>query len=328
MISDGLWRAKRQRDTRAHPRRLRRPRFGEMIQVDGSDHDWFEGRGPRCTLIVFIDDATSALMYLRFVPSETTWAYLNALRRYIAEYGRPVSLYSDRHSIFRVNGEQKSVTPTGLTQFGRVLNALGIEPIHANSPQAKGRVERANGTLQDRLVKEMRLAGIGDIDAANAFLETYRDVYNARFAVAPWDPLDAHRPVPHSADELDVIFTVQHQRIVTNNLEVHYDKRTYQLVVSRPAYALRRAKVTVCERECGAITVLHRGRHHRCQRARCQAARIAKAPCAAARSRARPPLAANGAQATARSTPLIRGHFYFAQKGTFLLWIDSRNTRL
>ncbi len=140
---------------------MRRPSYGELIQIDGSPHDWFENRGPRCTLIVFIDDATSALMALRFVPAETTRAYMETLRGYLNDHGVPLALYSDRHSIFRVNNPEREGE---LTQFTRAIKTLGIEPIHANSPQAKGRVERANQTLQDRLVKEMRLQNISDIE--------------------------------------------------------------------------------------------------------------------------------------------------------------------
>ncbi|STI46588.1 putative integrase/transposase [Escherichia coli] len=161
MIEEGLWRERRRKIARIYQRRMRRPSYGELIQIDGSPHDWFENRGPRCTLIVFIDDATSALMALRFVPAETTRAYMETLRGYLNDHGVPLALYSDRHSIFRVNNPEREGE---LTQFTRAIKTLGIEPIHANSPQAKGRVERANQTLQDRLVKEMRLQNISDIE--------------------------------------------------------------------------------------------------------------------------------------------------------------------
>jgi len=185
MIADGLWAPKRRRQARIHPRRPRRPCLGELVQIDGSPHDWFEGRGPRCTLIVFIDDATGRLMALRFAPAETTQAYMETLAQHLEQHGRPVALYSDKHSIFRVNRPDREGE---LTQFSRALKTLDIAPIHANSPQAKGRVERANQTLQDRLVKELRLRGIDDIDAANDFLPAFMADYNARFAVAPQTP--------------------------------------------------------------------------------------------------------------------------------------------
>ena len=148
----------------------------------------FEDRGPRCTLIVFIDDTISELMALRFAPAETTLAYIETLRAYLAHHGRSVALYSDKHSIFRVNHPDHGGE---LTQFTRALRTLDIEPIHANTPQAKGRVERANQTLQDRQVKELRLAGISDIDAANSFLPGFLSDYNLRFAVPHQNPTDA-----------------------------------------------------------------------------------------------------------------------------------------
>ena len=195
MIAEGLWKPKKRKAARIHQRRPRRPCPGELVQIDGSPHDWFEGRGPCCTLIVFIDDATSKLMALHFVPAETTWAYLQTLRVYLAKYGRPVALYSDKHSIFRVNYPEREGE---LTQFTRALKTLDIEPIHANTPQAKGRVERANQTLQDRLVKELRLAGISDIEAANAFLPTFMQVSMAN----NFDPLSANKIDPPGATKI------------------------------------------------------------------------------------------------------------------------------
>ena len=152
MLEAGLWRERSRKIARIYQRRMRRPSYAELIQIDGSPHDWFEARGPRCTLIIFIDDATSALMALRFAPAETTRAYMETLRGYLSAHGVPLALYSDRHSIFRVNNPEREGE---LTKFTRAIKTLGIEPIHANSPQAKGRVERVNQTLQDRLVKEM-----------------------------------------------------------------------------------------------------------------------------------------------------------------------------
>ncbi|MCY4131695.1 MAG: ISNCY family transposase [Nitrospira sp.] len=150
LIAAGLWQPKRRRAPRLHPRRPRRPCVGELLQIDGSPHDWFEGRAPACTLLVFIDDATSRLMALRFVPAETTQASMETLQSYLAEYGRPVAIYSDQHSIFRVNhADREGERP----QFSRALETLDLAPIHAHPPQANGRVERAHQTLQDRLVK-------------------------------------------------------------------------------------------------------------------------------------------------------------------------------
>ena len=178
----GLWKPKTRRAKRVFQVRERRLRFGELIQIDGSPHDWFEGRAPRCTLIVFIDDATNRLTALRFAPAETTRAYLETLRSHVLEHGRPLAFYSDRHGIFRVNAKD-SRSGDGKTEFGRVAERLGITPTHALTPQAKGRVERANQTSQDRLVKEMRLRGIASIEAANAFLPTCIATWNEKFAV-------------------------------------------------------------------------------------------------------------------------------------------------
>ena len=173
MIVEKLWRPRRVKKVRLHPMRQRRACLGELIQIDGSPHRWFEGRAPACTLLVFIDDATGRLMTLLFVPSETTFAYFEATRHYLLQHGKPIAFYGDRHSIFRVN-TRNALSGTGLTQFGRVARDLGIEIICANTPQAKGRVERANQTLQDRLVKEMRLRGISSMEEGNAAVPDLR----------------------------------------------------------------------------------------------------------------------------------------------------------
>ena len=163
--------------SRAERKRIQQPRHrrehvGELVQIDGSEHRWFEDRAAVCTLLVFVDDATSRLMELRFVASESTFAYFEALKAYLCRHGKPVAFYSDKHSIFRVSNEN-AVSGNGMTQFGRALSELSVEILCANTRQAKGRVERAHHTLQDRLVKELRLAGISTIEAANAFLPSF-----------------------------------------------------------------------------------------------------------------------------------------------------------
>ena len=203
-IAMGLWRPKRRRQKRVFRLRERRPRFGELIQIDGSPHAWLEDRGPRCTLIVFIDDATSRLTALHFAPSETTRAYLVALRSHVLAHRRPLALYSDRHGIFRVNAKE-AASGDGTTEFGRVAERLAIEPIHARTPQAKGRVERSNQTLQDRLVKEMRLRGIATMAQAEAYLPVFMVAWNRKFAVDPRDDASAHRPWTGSAADLDAV---------------------------------------------------------------------------------------------------------------------------
>jgi len=230
MIKEGLWSAKCKKHKPNHPMRERRPRIGELVQIDGSPHDWFEGRAAKCTLIVFIDDATSQLLDLQFHPSETIQSYMEGLRRYIKHFGRPVALYSDRHSIFTVN-HKDAESGEQITQFGRALKTLDIEGITANSPQAKGRVERANQTLQDRLVKEMRLAGISSMEQGNQFLQKYMEKHNEKFSVQPASEDDAHRPVLHDENELDLTFSTHHKRKLTKDLAIQYNNTTFQLKV-------------------------------------------------------------------------------------------------
>ena len=256
MIAEDLWKARSRRRAHIHQSRPRRPRFGELVQIDGSPHAWFEDRGPPCTLIVFVDDATSRLLALRFEPAETTAGYMRVMRGYLGTHGRPVAVYSDRHSIFRVNRADRE---GDVTQFTRVLKTLDIEPVHARSPQAKGRVERANQTLQDRLVKELRLRGIDDMESANAYLPEYMADYNRRFAVAPREPGDAHREVPHDAAELDLIHCLHATRRLSKNLTFRYARREYQIVGRGRGHRLRGAGVTVCDAFGAGVTVLHKG---------------------------------------------------------------------
>ena len=223
MVEDGLWLSRKHRKV-FHQSRLRRECHGELIQIDGSDHRWFEDRAPACTLLVFIDDATSRLMQLRFVPSESTFSYFEALELYLGQHGRPVAFYSDKHAVFRV-ANQAARTGHGTTQFGRALNELDIEILCANSSQAKGRVERANRTLQDRLVKELRLAGISDIGAANAHLPGFVERYNAKFAKAPRRPDNLHRPLDVEPDRLRNILCLRDERRVSQQLAFSYERQ-------------------------------------------------------------------------------------------------------
>jgi len=271
MIAEDLWKPKKARQPVTHPMRERRACFGELVQIDGSDHAWFEGRGTKCTLLVFIDDATGKLLELWFVPEETFFAYCEAARHYFERYGKPVAFYSDKHGIFRVNQPQTLGKREGLTQFGRAMQELDIQILCANSPQAKGRIERANQTLQDRLVKEMRLRGISDMQAGNAYLPEFREDFNHRFAVVPRSSHDAHRPLLPT-DNLDRILTRQEKRTLTKNLTVHYDKVIYQIQTPRPTYAMHNAPVTVCENTKGEITILYKDQpldytiYHKAQR--------------------------------------------------------------
>lgn len=225
MIADGLWVPYVRRKPRIYQPRNRRDCFGELIQIDGSPHDWFEGRAPKCCLLVFVDDATGQLMHLRFGETESAFDYMLATREYIDRYGKPLVFYSDKHGIFRVNHPNGALT--GTTQFGRVLHDIGVDLICANSPQAKGRVERANLTLQDRLIKEMRLEGISSIEEANAWVGTFISDFNRRFARAPRYPKNLHRSVTERAEELDDMFAWQETRKLTKSLTFRYDKMIY-----------------------------------------------------------------------------------------------------
>jgi len=182
---------------------------------------------------------------------------MQALEQYLNDHGRPVALYSDRHSIFRVNHPEHEGE---LTQFSRALKSLDIEAIHANSPQAKGRVERANQTLQDRLIKELRLQGINDLDAANALVDQFMAEYNARFAVAPQNHANAHRAVHHNAEEQALILSLHHQRKLSKNLSFQFKNREYQLQGQGHGYRLRGATLTLCESFEGQVTLLHQGK--------------------------------------------------------------------
>ena len=258
-IKHQLWRPKRRRAKRVFHLRERRPRFGELIQIDGSPHDWFEGRGERCTLIVFIDDATGRLTALQFAPVETTRAYLLALRSHVLAHGTPLAFYSDRHGIFRVNAKDAH-SGDGKTEFGRVAARLDIEPIHALTPQAKGRVERANQTLQDRLIKEMRLEGICDIEAAQAFVPQFMAVWNNRFAVPPRDPADAHRPWTQASEALDAALARQETRLLSKALTFSSGGRLFCVKTKDAGVALRGAQVTLRHFLEGSLQVTYKTR--------------------------------------------------------------------
>lgn len=197
MTADGLWVPHAHRRPRVYQPHYRCDCLGELIQIDGSHHDWFEGRASKCCLLVYIDDATGRLMHLRFCQSESAFDYMLATREYVDKHGKPVAFYSDKHAVFRVS--QAETRRTGMTQFGLALHDLNIELICANSSQAKGRVERANLTLQGRLIKEMRLENISGIDAANAWLDVFIRDFNLRFARPATYPKDLHRPSARTA---------------------------------------------------------------------------------------------------------------------------------
>jgi len=258
MIEAGLWTTRTQRLPRAYQPRYRRACFGELIQIDGSEHHWFEARGAKCTLLVYVDDATSRLGELRFVHSESTFAYFAATSRYLKRHGKPIAFYSDKASIFRTN-KKGDLNGDGVTQFGRALHDLNIEIICANTCQAKGRVERAHLTLQDRLVKELRLKGISTMEDANRFLPTFMKQYNAKFGKPPKSDYNAHRPL-HANDNLKEIFCWQELRTLTKALTVQYDKIVYCVKDSVQTRKLANQQVMVHDYPDGSIKITHDGR--------------------------------------------------------------------
>jgi hypothetical protein len=257
MMADGLWLRRRDRKRQVHQPRHRRDCLGELVQIDGCQHWWFEDRGPRCTLLVFIDDATGRLMQLRFVPSESAFAYFLATRGYIEQHGKPIAFYSDKHTVFRSNN--KDPLSEGMTQYGRALHELNIDILCANVPEAKGRVERAHKTLQDRLVKELRLAGISDLDAANAFVGGYVEDFNRRFARQPRLDKDLHRSL-RPQDDLESSFTWREDRKVSKSLTLQYARVLFILEPNEISRGLPGKLVTVTEFPDGRLELRHQGR--------------------------------------------------------------------
>jgi hypothetical protein len=258
MLEAGLWADRVKRRGRVYQPRYRRDCVGELVQVDGSEHFWFEDRAPDCTLLVYIDDATSRLMHLQFVQSESTFAYFNATQRYLEAHGKPVAFYTDKHSVFRTN-KAAGLHGDGMTQFGRALKALSIEIICANSSQAKGRVERANKTLQDRLVKELRLAGVSSMEEGNAFLPGFMADYNARFAKAPFNDKDLHRPMA-PGDRLNEAFTWRAERTLSQSLTLQYDNILFMVEPSTFAQAAIGRRVEVVDFPDGRLEIRYKGR--------------------------------------------------------------------
>lgn len=255
MIQDGLWRAQVRRKVRQHPSRDRRQRAGELVQIDGSHHDWFEARGQRCCLIAFIDDATSAVLAARFSAGETTQAYFAVMQQHLRQSGAPLAYYSDRHGIFTKH-DSEDPNPT---QFERALLQLDIEPICAHSPQAKGRVERLFQTLQDRMIKAMRLAGISSMEQANAWLPPYIKRHNARFAVSAKVAEDAHRPVLHNQEALGRICALHHQRQLSSALTCKFEGSQIWIEPGQEAAPKKAARVDIVQYADARLEVLYRG---------------------------------------------------------------------
>ena len=251
MIECKAWLPNKKRCPVVHQQRTRRSRLGELIQIDGSPHRWFENRGEVCCLIVFVDDATGRT-FGRFFKTETTAAYMTTLAEYRLKYkALPSCFYSDKHGIFRIN-IPNCVNKEQLTQFGRICKELGVGLICANSPQAKGRVEKMNSTQQDRLVKELRLSNICNIEDGNEFLKTYWDRFNGKFNVPPINMEDSHLE-PLSDSDFYRILCFKETRTVTKNLEIQYNNTIYQ-VVNKASKGLYKAKITVLESLEGEVS--------------------------------------------------------------------------
>jgi hypothetical protein len=255
LIESGDWKKRRKR--RGHRRwRERKHHFGEMVQVDGSHHDWFEGRGPWCVLMGYSDDATGKV-FGRFYPYEGTIPAMDSFSRYIKKHGLPMSVYLDRHTTYKstakasIRDELDNRMP--LSEFERALKELGVGVIHANSAPAKGRVERLFGTLQDRLVKEMRLRGIGTVEEANEFLKGYLPIYNRRFSIRPQERSNLHRPLPPGA-KLDGILCIKTERTLRNDFTVAHNKKLYQIEDRTGA-----SRVMVHDQIDGSMKIIYRG---------------------------------------------------------------------
>ena len=237
--------------------RERKAQMGELVQLDGSHHDWLEGRGARCVLMAYIDDASSQV-YARFYTYEGTIPAMDSFQRYIQHYGIPLAVYADKHSTYHSPAEptvaEQLAGVAPLSQFGRALGELGVELIPAHSPQAKGRVERLFKTFQDRVIKEMRLANVSTLDAANQFLQGYLPIYNRRFAVQPARAADLHRPRPASRD-LDRSLCLKTTRCLRRDWTVAHHGQLYQVRTN-----VRATHVMVEDRVDGTMRMTHKGR--------------------------------------------------------------------
>jgi transposase len=254
----GVWRRQRRRKP-YRQRREAKAHFGELVQLDGSFHAWLEERGPRGCLMHMVDDATTKALGW-FSEEETIWAAVGVLRRWIECYGVPRALYTDWKNVYvrPPNAEERERGEAAVTQFGRMCAKLGIQIIAASSPQAKGRVERAHGTHQDRLVKKLRLAGIRDYDRANAYLEKhYLAEHNRRYAHAALAPADYHRRRP-TTRQLDEVFWLEEERVVSEDWVVRYHNRLLQLERQSQHWAPARSRVLVKENEAGKIVIHYR----------------------------------------------------------------------
>jgi transposase len=259
MLAEGLWSRMRKRRTH-RKRREARAHFGELVQMDGSFHEWYEQRGPKGCLMNLVDDATATTL-ARIGVEETIWTAVGVLRQWIEQYGVPVALYTDWKTVYVKEASEQQLLrgEASVTQFGRMCGRLGIRIIAANSPQAKGRVERNHGTHQDRLVKKLRRKKIGSHERANEYLQSeYLPDHNRRFAHEAASPEDYHHKTPNQA-ALDEAFRLETERVLGNDWVVRYDNRFLQVTRHGNHQAPAKAKVAVCEWQDGRLEIRYRG---------------------------------------------------------------------
>jgi len=257
MIKEGLWKPKLRKQPRnRHVWRERKANYGEMQQFDGSYHYWLEDRGEELCLLLSVDDATGKITHAKFDKNEGTVAVFNFWLEYFEKHGLPISIYLDKFSTYKINHPSAVDNKELITQFQRAMNQVGVKLISANSPEAKGRVERMNGTLQDRLVKELRLANISTIEKANEFLKTYIPKFNEQFAVVPKNQADLHRQVSKELNvNLPQIFSIQSQRKVNNDYTIMFKNKFFQLKEKQPTTVFKKDTVTIEEHLDGEIKI-------------------------------------------------------------------------
>lgn len=256
----GIASKRERRRSKYRKRRERKDAFGAMLQIDASEHDWLEGRGPKLTLVGAKDDATG-YFWGRFVPAETTWAYMDLMREIFLSNGLPLSLYSDKHTIFHSPREQTIIEQLNniqpLTQFGRAMDELGISIIKANSPQAKGRIERQWGTLQDRLISELRLAGAKNAEDANRVLDKILPDYNKRFICAPRKQESLFRKAP-LLSQLDQTLCLKNTRVVNNDHTISFESLILQIPASNKFHSIAKQRVKVLQKRDGSIEIVYK----------------------------------------------------------------------
>jgi hypothetical protein len=263
MIAEGLWKPRQSKKPEHREWRQRKAFFGEMAQFDGSYEHWFEDRGDYCCLLLAVDDATGSLLHGRFDEDEGVFPVFAFWQEYLLKYGKPLSIYLDRFSTYKMTQKVAQNNHGLKTQFERAMKELGIEPITAHSPEAKGRVETRFGTLQDRLIKEMRLRNISTLDKANRYLEKeFIPWFNARYAVEPRGKANLHKPLTVKEKErLSSIFPKQDERVVQNDFTISYDNKWYQLIKDQPVTVCKRDTVITEERADGRIHFQLRGKY-------------------------------------------------------------------